>query len=179
MENTQQDISKERADFISSLGLDYKALFVPFSKSRNAGDKDNSLNWLIALSSGRRSLSIHSTQGIGHLSGYKMSFNHRMSVDDNNTITRSVETGVVFSLAAACAVAQPAPELEEVLYSLVMDSSVLDAGTFEEWADDYGYDTDSRKAEATYRGCLENALTLRAMIGDEALQKLRELFQDY
>lgn len=73
----------------------------------------------------------------------------------------------------------PAPKLRDVMYSLISDASVLDAGGFESWAADFGFDTDSRKAEATYRACLENALKLRAALGDTVLAELRELFADY
>ena len=71
------------------------------------------------------------------------------------------------------------PNLADVIHSLVMDSSVLDHGTFESWAADYGYDTDSRSAESTYRDCLAIALQLRAAIGEAGLDDLRNAFQDY
>lgn len=71
------------------------------------------------------------------------------------------------------------PDFADVLSSLVMDSDVLEVGGFEEWARDLGYDTDSRKAEETYRACLEIALKLRAAIGDAGLQALRDAAQDY
>jgi hypothetical protein len=58
-------------------------------------------------------------------------------------------------------------------------TSVLDSGSFEEWAADYGFDTDSRKAETTYRACLDIALKLRNGIGEDGLRKLQEAFQDY
>lgn len=63
--------------------------------------------------------------------------------------------------------------------SLVSDADVLDCSTFEEWADNLGYDKDSRKAEATYRECLALALKLRNGLGEAALAELREAAQDY
>ena len=69
----------------------------------------------------------------------------------------------------------PAPEAVDVLASLFMDSSVIDAPGFEDWAREYGYDTDSRSAEATYRQCLEHALKLRAALGDTAMTEARDL----
>lgn len=71
------------------------------------------------------------------------------------------------------------PDTESVIYSLVMDSSVLDCGGFECWADEFGFETDSRKAESIYRECLDLALKLRAGIGEEGLRKLQDAFQDY
>jgi len=71
------------------------------------------------------------------------------------------------------------PKAADVLASLALDSSVLDSGTFEDWAAEYGYDSDSREAEKTYRQCLDIALKLRAAIGDAGLQSLRDACQDY
>lgn len=71
------------------------------------------------------------------------------------------------------------PKPLDVIHSLVMDSSVLDYARFEDWASEYGYETDSRKAESTYRACLEIALQLRAAIGESGLSELRDAFQDY
>ena len=64
------------------------------------------------------------------------------------------------------------PNPLDVLYSLAMDSSVLDHATFESWASEFGYDTDSRSAESIYRACLEIALKLRAAMGDSGMDRL-------
>lgn len=71
------------------------------------------------------------------------------------------------------------PDATNVIYSLVIDSSVLDHATFESWASEFGYDPDSRKGESIYRACLEIALKMRAAIGDAGMAALREAFQDY
>lgn len=71
------------------------------------------------------------------------------------------------------------PDPVDVVWSLVMDSSVLDESSFEDWANSLGYDTDSRKAESIYRACLEIALKLRNGIGESGLETLRAAFQDY
>lgn len=71
------------------------------------------------------------------------------------------------------------PNPVDVLYSLTMDSDVLDSGGFEEWAACFGYDTDSRKAESIYRACLEIALQMRAAFGDSGMAALQSAFQDY
>jgi hypothetical protein len=38
---------------------------------------------------------------------------------------------------------------------------------FEDWAADYGYDADSRKAEATYRAVVAQTKQLRALLLDK------------
>lgn len=71
------------------------------------------------------------------------------------------------------------PDPLSVVYSLIMDSSVLDHPNFESWAGDFGYETDSRSAEAAYRACLEIALKVRAAIGEAGIAALQTAFQDY
>jgi len=71
------------------------------------------------------------------------------------------------------------PKQADVVHSLILDSSVLDSGGFEEWASEFGYDTDSRKAESIYRACLEIALKVRSGLGESVMSALRDATQDY
>lgn len=71
------------------------------------------------------------------------------------------------------------PKDADVIHSIVLDASVLDEPSFESWASNFGYDTDSRAAEAVYKACLDTALKLRAIIGDAGLRTLQEACQDY
>jgi hypothetical protein len=56
-----------------------------------------------------------------------------------------------------------APELLDVLHSVVLDSEGVHA-PFETWADEYGYDVDSRSAEATYHACRRIANEIRRLL---------------
>lgn len=182
METKQPETLKAAVD---ALGLTYSAEFVPFSKSRNAKKVqrpgDLSLNWRVAVSKGRHSIITDYMQGIANIPGHKQSAFGRVSVDEFEGIKYACEQGKI-----PCSVGPlprnkpiPAPELHEVMYSLLMDSSAIDSATYEEWAGDYGYSEDSREGERIYRACLEIGLKLRAMLGDKVLQQLREAAQDY
>jgi hypothetical protein len=60
------------------------------------------------------------------------------------------------------------PDLLDVLDALASDASSYDnAGSFEDWADEYGYDTDSRKAERTYRAVESQTRHLRHLLGGQ------------
>lgn len=73
-----------------------------------------------------------------------------------------------------------APELTDVLYSLLLDIGGLDnAGTFEDWANDMGYDEDSRKAERIYKACQEIQSRMLLLFNLAELSDLQELFADY
>lgn len=160
--------------------LEYRAEFVPQSKSRNAGDKSPSLNWRVTFSRNGRTLETDYMQGIGHLPGYDHS---RKDVDYRRYITHVVETGNALPpLRDPGKVSRShhvdTPTLADVLHCLLIDAEAIDTGSFEEWAENYGYDTDSRKAEGIYRACLEIGLNLCAILGDELISKLREALQD-
>lgn len=180
----------DRLALIQKLGIEYKAEFVPFSKSRNAGNKEKSLNWKVTISRGRRSLTADYMQGIGHLPNYSSAFSRLAIYDDAvNFACESGKSAIIkhkngYDAAQGDRHLQrleiiPAPELQDVLSSLVADSDALDSPTFEDWASNYGYDVDSRSGEKIYRACLEIGLKLRAMLGNDNLKKLHELFQDY
>lgn len=173
----------------SALGLTLRNDFVPFSKSRNAGKDHRSLNWNITLErNGRDVLTTDYSAGIGHCPAHKLSIKDAGGANSMlraTAIEIETETGkraVRSSLSADGFRASSQsihPEAASVIASLVMDSSVLDSGCFEEWASELGYDTDSRNAEAIYRACLEIALKMRAAIGDAGLEALRTACEDY
>ena len=70
------------------------------------------------------------------------------------------------------------PPLAGLLYSIVMDSSAA-RKTFAEWCAELGYDTDSRKAIATYEACQINADKLNRMFTYAQIERIAEMLQDY
>jgi hypothetical protein len=65
------------------------------------------------------------------------------------------------------------PTLSDVLDCLASDASSFDnAQSFEDWADDYGYDVDSRKAEKTYKAVQRSAERLQKFLGESAYNTL-------
>lgn len=65
------------------------------------------------------------------------------------------------------------PALADVLNSLALDASGYEnAQGFEDWANEYGYDTDSRKAERTYKVCQRQSERLREFLGEDAYKDM-------
>jgi len=64
------------------------------------------------------------------------------------------------------------PDAEGLLNSLMLDSSF--EGSFEEWAREYGYDTDSRKAFDVYQACLNNRSKLIGLLGTKLFNELMQ-----
>lgn len=61
-----------------------------------------------------------------------------------------------------------APELADVLDCLSSDAAGYEnAPDFEDWAQEYGYDEDSRKAEKIYKTIEKQARQLKVFLGEE------------
>jgi len=179
---------------LDALGLSITATFVPWSKSRNyrhnTHAKDRNLNWQVSLMQQRSPdakplivLTIDYQAGIGHCPWMKVQRSGiRWNIENTDAVAWECEHGKAYSeiLRGARASAKPLmPDTLDVIHCLILDSNAIEYGGFEDWAETFGYETDSRKAEAIYRACLETGLKLRKALGDKALAELREAFQDY
>lgn len=180
---------------IDSLGLTITSEFIPFSLSRNAKSapklNDLSLNWKVTLHHhGRPILTTDYSVGCAHCPSYRHVGNYlrpnAVTVDVFDVIRSECETGRARSrpredgipgIVMAGGRIDPSPV--DVIAALAGEAAAIDAPDFEAWASDLGYDPDSRKAESTYRACLETGLKLRAALGDDGFRRLREAFQDY
>jgi hypothetical protein len=180
------------AQAIAELGLTVESTFIPLSQSRNKGAMHPSLNWRVTLKrNGRAVIATDYSAGCAHAPSYKQHWGKRTveSAERDEMVAWECEhgrkaIGVRYGsrgCEAYGAGAGPhlAPKATDVVYSLVQDGSAIDEGGFDEWAASLGYDTDSRKAEAAYRACVETGLKLRAALGEDGLAKLRDAFQDY
>lgn len=60
------------------------------------------------------------------------------------------------------------PDADDVLNCIISDAAGIEnAQGFEDWASEYGYDEDSRKAERIYKACQREARKLSQFLGDE------------
>ena len=72
------------------------------------------------------------------------------------------------------------PSLADVIYQLLLDGEAyFNPYPFEEWAKEFGYDPDSRKAEAIFRVCDETGRALARCVPSEILAKAREILKDF
>ncbi len=152
--------------------------FVPFSLSRHKGEKTKSLNWkfrLYRVAKGGREIEIYSgdyTKGLGHIEGYNKHIKPPLFWEP--AIIAATEkgeepisfakfnqnNGVCRFVPLRCA-----PTVSEIVASLLRDAT--DILTFEEWAWEYGFDTESRKAEQAYRDCVQVCLVMRRLFGEQ------------
>jgi hypothetical protein len=165
------------SDELDKLKVTIASTFVPLSQSRNAGEKYPTVNWKVTLlKDGKRVLTTDYQQGIAHLKGYE-------------ELKRKKEVFSIYGdaqIRAACEgktnfpqhVRVIPPTKEEVFSSLTNEYDSLSYSCFEDWADSYGYESDSRKAEDMYRVCLDITLKLRNAFGESTMQTLCELARE-
>jgi hypothetical protein len=171
------------------LKIGVKAEFVPFSQSRNKAKKTPSLNWRVTLTrDGRDILTTDYGAGQGHCPASKRPPKLSNGAIDKYLQRKRIgiecERGKVSrardgNYAGLMLGAPILPDECDVIYSLARDSDVLDYSSFEEWAENFGYDADSRSAEKIYQACLAIALQLRNGLGETVLAELQAACQDY
>jgi len=192
------ETKQQLADQINAMGLSLESTFIPYSLSRNRPMRQHpdatkrkgwlSLNWEVRLmQAGRLVLATEYSQGSGHAPANK-TYQKVDAHDRDAAIRWECENGKQARGHVVGRGGEPRPMFQghaikpalfDVLASLVLDASVLNYASFEDWAGDHGYDSDSREAERTYKTCLQSALALRNAIGQANLDKLTELFADY
>ena len=172
------------AAMLAAAGVGYAATFVPQSMSRNCAEKDRTLNWRVAFARTApraESFTTDFMQGIGHVPHWKQP----RTLYDESACGKPWETGVYApyrektrDYQAFATRKLPAPSAASVIYCLLADVSAYGV-PFEEWAQDNGYDTDSRKAESTYQACVEIGRNMRRVFGLQLIEQLRDALQDY
>lgn len=168
---------QEIKDLMAELKLSVEAEFIPWSKSRNYKKGGNmGLNYKVTLFKDGRVIlkDVDYGMGIGHCPSYVQSWTGKMSMDEAEAIKRECETGRNQKTRGEIKL-----DPVDFMYSIVSDADAIDAGGFEDWCSNLGYDTDSRKAEEIYKICVDYGLKLRSALGEAALTKLKEAFQDY
>lgn len=180
MTDKYDEIRENVSALLAKAGVTYSAEFVPQSKSRNATEKEPSLNWRVTLTGVPIApLTTDYMQGIGHVPNYNALKGPKTTLFNDGYLRNCAESGRYGNPDSITRIPLSAPHAADVVQSLVLDSDVINYGSFEEWAREFGYDEDSRKAEKTYQACRAIALKLRQILGGELIAKLRDALQDY
>lgn len=141
------------------------------------GDEWEADHWFYTLNTSRRQMSGYYSMGIGHRT-YKgsrpLEFNRKVYRKGDRIpmiLTGKVQT--LHTELVAKEFTPTAPTLAEVLDCLASDAATVEnARTFEEWASELGYDTDSREAYKTYKVTKRQTEKLRALLGPEWFDRL-------
>ena len=91
------------------------------------------------------------------------------------TYNGEVSDDIKYSMGSAL---KGKPDVKDVVFNIVSDASYGEYETFEEFCDNLGYDSDSRKAESIYNACKGTVSMIERLFGDD-LEKFQEAAQDY
>lgn len=175
---TTTDYQKQAIDFLSRFNLTFQAEFVgktcppfatktPHGKCPTCGDT-HGWEWKITLSRGRRQLIFpfwNSFSDTHYEDGAKGWAEKRLASVERQALIRN-------GVAAGHGWALP-PTAYDILACISSDHNCPE--TFEEWCAEFGYDTDSRRAEAVYRRCKDFAYKLIRFFTSEELAALSEI----
>lgn len=168
-------------DLIAEAGLTVASVFVPWSQSRNKGERSPSLNWRVTLQcKGRDVLTCDYSAGSAHCPINKNAqFKRTASPRDLAAAVREeCERGKAikraFSIGGYIYGDAIKPDARDVIRSLLLDASALDAGSFSDWCADYGFSDDSMSARKSYDECIAHAVAFRAAVGPAMFAALVE-----
>lgn len=179
MENIISEYEQQAIDFLTSTQTEFKAEFLRHGKHFN-DEKDSRDIYKITLKRGTRVYSFEFGQSLANGRKFKDRINNRVyfqngkSEDGRYTYlypekfpkTKKDEFGSDFKIIEGTP-----PTAYDVLTCL----QKYDVGTFENFCSEFGYDTDSRKAEKVYKAVVDEYNNLRILFSDSELEQLQEI----
>lgn len=172
-DNKVKDVVSET---LAEMGLTVESVFIPFKQSRNANEKSPSLNWSATLMlNGKAVLTTNYSAGCGHCPSYKQGMKTQY---DYQRVNIECQTGFKAANDHYPSKIQIKLDPKDFIYSVLVDAEAFEMD-FEEWAGNFGYETDSRKAEKAYNECREIGVKLVRAIGTDEFARLQETFQGY
>jgi hypothetical protein len=161
---------KECEKILKKLGITMEFEFVPYSKSRNKDSGYPCLNWLVdVFRNGKKIM-----PKIDYSAGCALCPSYRPfhALDRDTLMTMECEDGRSRGENFGEMIV---PESYHVMDSILLDASSFEM-TFDEWAEDFGFDSDSRSAEKIYRGCIATAAIVRKEFSRDEIKELIDVF---
>lgn len=145
---------KKTVEFLDSLGV--KVTYAPVPRNPNFPDSKEKFNFLIFFETEKNTFELYFSQS--HRKGFVYGRHTIYAVD-------KAKDKVLLE--------NKYPDLDSVLDCIVSDSDCLDYG-FDDWCDNLGYDSDSRKAEKIYNNCIEQSKGARLIFDFEFITEYLE-----
>lgn len=170
-------------EFIEQHGITMTAERVSARTDGATGEWDkNSFHYLVTVKCGGREHSFNFSMGAAHVEKLpyeKLSWADRAPYGMTRKDWENLPLPGVRRISLAQeqwqkAVYRPKPpELSSVLDCIASDCAGYESARhFEDWASEYGYDTDSRKAEYAYRQVGDEYRAFESLLGRAALREL-------
>jgi hypothetical protein len=175
------DYEKQANDFLVKTGTEFSVKFDRFDKYFPEDEEERDI-YLITLKRGERKYTFTFGQSLYH-SGFYWSFatsktkNYldrsllsKKESEIKSYIKRNMNSG--FDNVKNDFIHFP---VEPTCYNVFACLEKYDVGSFEDFCAEFGYDTDSKKAEKTYHAVKEEYLNICILYTDEEIEELREI----
>lgn len=162
-----KEIDEQVISFLQAAGIAYAVRLVGATK-RDDWECDE---WRVSFKGSRIDFSTEYFTGIGH----------RVDTPITKMARQSLKGCSVNSVAwqnMLKGMKAVAPSAASVLYSLMSDARAIDE-SFIDWCENFGYDSDSRKALAMYEACCESGRKMRKLFTHEQRETLSTMLRDY
>lgn len=167
-----KEIESAVNDLLSTASIEFVAVYMGETAKAWSGDnKPNIMDqWQVKFRSPGKEISEFYFTGLGHRQATAIGKTRPESKFPKNT------NG--YADWAKMYVKPVKPSSAGVLYSLLTDAGAMHE-SFNDWCDNYGYDSDSITAFRTYQDCCEIGKKLCQIFTKDEADKLREMLQDY
>ncbi len=174
-ETKTTDYNQQAIDFLQATNTVFTAKYVKAGEYFDEDKKERDI-YEIELTRGNRSYAFRFGQSIACSGQYILldsrlkaqfgrSFCNEVEFKKNNLRYQRPHGYVIKNKAFA------APDAYSVLACLTKS----DPGTFDNFCSDFGYDTDSKRAEKTYEAVKEEYINVCRLFTDEEIEKLQEI----
>lgn len=176
------DYEKQASNFLMHTGTGFKAEFIEHGKHFQ-NDKDTRDIYKITLKRGSREYSFNFGQSIANSGKYHLAEHLRNKII-SESLRKKYGSNYAFKkndLKFDHSLREGKDWYKNENYSAPTAYDVLaaltkyDPGTFENFCGDYGYDTDSKSAEKTYKGVKEEFAMVQALWTDAEIEQLHEI----
>ena len=127
------------------------------------------VTWNLHMKRNGHSLVTEYHQGIGHVK----------SVDISRGMSVAAADGIRACIAGRNKRGLTYPTVTDAIYANISDIDACEYASFEEWAGDAGFDTDSRSAEKIFNECVARGRIFKLMYSQDELAELHDMFLDY
>lgn len=157
-------------------------MIVVYKKQRTPVRGSYVMQFEITIIRNGKALKTDYTMGIGHLPEYgnKKAYDPK-TLHGDKMIASALKTGILYlyDTNKKRYDLSDIPRLRDVFHSLLMDADSAKEISFKEWANEFDYSTDSRKALQQYESCRAIGAELRKLYSKIELAQLLEAYQNY
>jgi len=174
MTQTLSTYEQQAIDFLAATNTEFLATFKKNGKHFD-DDKDFRDIYKVTLKKGSRSYSFDFGQSIMNSQYYQDTIQERTYTLSGGCRTGNYTINAIEKYQSGSRPLKLVKGLPPTAYDVLTCLTKYDPGTFEDFCSNYGYDTDSRKAEKIYKEVCDEWLNVAKLFTDAEIEQLQEI----